>query len=97
MPGPKARAKHGAFGLPVDATVVGAVGRLAYQIADPSGTPSLQATGREPQRQASRAPDPRRPVDPQKRCRRAELPKHGKSAKTDRCRYHQDDTAHPLL
>lgn len=34
---------------------------------------------------------------PQKMRRRAELPKHGQSAKTDRCRYHQDDTAHPLL
>jgi hypothetical protein len=34
---------------------------------------------------------------PQKMRRGAELPKRGESAKTDRCRYHQDDAAHHLL
>ena len=34
---------------------------------------------------------------PQKMRRGAELPKRRESAKTDRCRYHQDDAAHHLL
>lgn len=113
MPGPKAGGKARRARSSRRRTVVGAVGRLAYQRrywclryeSNPGpfdtrrgGTPSLQATGREPRRLALQAAGFATAGRPRRKCADAlSCQNAGSRRKTDRYRYHQDDAAHHLL